>query len=740
MALVKWKFKHYVMVVVMVILLAVLTYALLSTYNTYTEMIIEQQQQHLLIISRAVSKNLDLYLSEQIRDIEILVKTPGFVNEMRGYYEAGEVGGTKEYILSYMLSHYKGLSRIYLLDRYGNEIFRYNQYPFLEEFDEGLLELPRLSDMERNGIGGMFEISPNHYGVSIVNIIYAGDDYLGCVIGLVDMDTLYSQFVSPLDFRESDYLMVKDETGTVIMHPNKEMIGFNYFSDLGDLSADARYQGLEAMLNRQYEFEEGTSIYRSYSGNILPAVEEISAYTRVNLSGTTWFISAVMPISQALQPINQNLSRFALLGVVTFAIVAIAIVIIYSLQKNRQRLTMQTRYLQDINNTLEELHQSKEQVRHYQKLQTIGALAGGIAHEFNNLLTPIMGYCEFLQEQFGPESEYADDLEEIHKAGSRAKEIIEQILPFSRRESDTSGYTAVSVDAIVRDAAKTVRMILPSSIVLEENIQVNGLNVFGSASQLNQVLLNLCTNAYQSMEPDGGTMRLSCVVVSPQQLPEQYRGVDPSGKYVMLTVSDTGCGMCPEIAERVFDPFFTTKEVGEGTGLGLSVVQSIIQSHAGVITLDTEQGKGSRFCLYLPTTNAPVLPKDKKIRSEMEESARVLNILLVDDEQRIVKYLQKRLRGSGYAVQSYTSSEKALTAFHEAPDTWDLVILDYTMPKYKGTELAKQMKKRRPELPVYLITGLVEKEALHMKQTGILDEILIKPLDYNELLRAVQRI
>jgi signal transduction histidine kinase/CheY-like chemotaxis protein len=449
-------------------------------------------------------------------------------------------------------------------------------------------------------------------------------------------------------------------------------------------------------------------------------------------------VSTAMPLSQALRPVNDNLGRFALLLAILFVTMASAAAAIYTLQKKRQRLALQARYLQDINNTLEELHESREQVRHYQKLQTIGALAGGIVHEFNNLLTPIMGYCEFLLEQIGKNSEYAEDLEEIHKAGSRAKEIIEQILPFSRRESDTSGYTAVSVDAILRDAAKTVRMILPSSISFEEDFQDTGINVFGSATQLNQVLLNLCTNAYQAMEQDGGVLRLGCRLVSARELPEQHRA-SASGSYVMLAVEDTGCGMSQEIAEKVFGAFFTTKEIGEGTGLGLSVVQNIVSNHKGFIALETAPGEGSRFHVYLPTTNAPVLPP-AAAKPQREEQTRKLSVLVVDDEARILRYLKKRLQKSGYTVDAHSSPEIALAAFQSAPASWDLAILDYTMPLRKGTELALQMKKQRPELPIILITGLVEKEALQLKREGILSEILIKPLDYQELLQAVKRI
>jgi C4-dicarboxylate-specific signal transduction histidine kinase len=461
----KRKVRNWVAAVAVLLLLAVLTQILATTYTSYTDTIIRQQQQRLLTVARSVSTNLELYLYEQLRDIEIMVRTPGFISEMRNYYETGELDMPKEYVLSYMLAHYMGLSRVYLLDKDGNELFRYTQYPFLENFDESALELGRLSQMKRNGIGGVFEISEHRYGLSLVNIIYAEDEYLGCIVGLVGMDTLYSQFVSPLEFQGTEYLMAMDDQGTIIMHPDSEAIGLNSFAELEKLPAENRPESLSAMLNRQYAYEEGTALYRSLSGE-----DEINAYTKINATGgATFMVSSAMPLSQALRPVNDNLGRFALLLAILFITVASAAATIYTLQKKRQRLALQARYLQDINNTLEELHESREQVRHYQKLQTIGALAGGIVHEFNNLLTPIMGYCEFLLEQMGKDSEYADDLEEIHKAGGRAKEIIKQILPFSRRESDTSGYTAVSVDAILRDAAKTVRMILPSSISLEED-------------------------------------------------------------------------------------------------------------------------------------------------------------------------------------------------------------------------------------------------------------------------------
>ena len=573
-------------------LLSALLFAVYNTYDAYTQMMIAQQQQHLLITARAVSQNLSLYLSEQLRNVEILTQTPGFLTQFHTYYETGDQKGLKEYVLSYMLSQNQGVSRLYLLDQNGDEVFRYNQYPFLESFDESVLHLDQLAEGRQTGLGSAFRISPQHYGLTMVNSITDGSDYLGAVVSVLDMDALYQQYMAPLQGTVD--IIVKNERGTVIMHPESEMLTFNYFRDIQGLDTLPEYESLWDMLQLQYQQEEGAAIYRACSGGILPEREEISAFSRMNLSGTSWYISAVMPYSQVVRMVNENLNRFAFLVTVIFVLIASSILIIYGLQKNRQKLQIETRYLRDMNRTLEELHESREQVRHYQKLQTIGALAGGIVHEFNNLLTPIMGYSEFLKQQLGPENEYYEDIDEIYKAGGRAKEIVDQILPFSRRETDSTQYNVVNLNAVIWDALKMVRMLLPSSVRLVVKPYSGPINIYGSATQIHQVLLNLCTNAYQAMEVTGGTLTVATRRVFQDQLPEQYHPV-AEGEFVRLEVSDTGCGIPPEMLSRIFDPFFTTKAAGDGTGLGLSVVQNILISHGGFIEAESTVGRGSRF-------------------------------------------------------------------------------------------------------------------------------------------------
>ena len=716
-------------------LLSALLFAVYNTYDAYTQMMIAQQQQHLLITARAVSQNLSLYLSEQLRNVEILTQTPGFLTQFHTYYETGDQKGLKEYVLSYMLSQNQGVSRLYLLDQNGDEVFRYNQYPFLESFDESVLHLDQLAEGRQTGLGSAFRISPQHYGLTMVNSITDGSDYLGAVVSVLDMDALYQQYMAPLQGTVD--IIVKNERGTVIMHPESEMLTFNYFRDIQGLDTLPEYESLWDMLQLQYQQEEGAAIYRACSGGILPEREEISAFSRMNLSGTSWYISAVMPYSQVVRMVNENLNRFAFLVTVIFVLIASSILIIYGLQKNRQKLQIEMRYLRDMNRTLEELHESREQVRHYQKLQTIGALAGGIVHEFNNLLTPIMGYSEFLKQQLGPENEYYEDIDEIYKAGGRAKEIVDQILPFSRRETDSTQYNVVNLNAVIWDALKMVRMLLPSSVRLVVKPYSGPINIYGSATQIHQVLLNLCTNAYQAMEASGGTLTVATRRVFQDQLPEQYHPV-AEGEFVRLEVSDTGCGIPPEMLSRIFDPFFTTKAAGDGTGLGLSVVQNILISHGGFIEAESAVGRGSRFLVYLPVTSQ--LPAAAAQEESGGGRTGMGSVLLVDDEVRVVRYFKRRLVHQGYQVDAFTDPEEALNAFRLNPGQWDLLIVDEAMPKLRGTALLQHMKQQNHSLRVILVTGLVGDSAIRLHAERQIDEILTKPVEFEALAEAVARL
>lgn len=731
------KGKQKLATMLVAVLLLFLAYAMQGTYSAYTHMVVQQQQQHLLLISRAVAQNLQLYISEQLRTVSTLTQTPGFADELEKYYESGETAGIKEYIFSYTLSQQQGLSRVYLLDKEGNQIFHYNQYPFLEEFDEEVLQLQKYSTPGVSGIGDVFQISDGHYGLTLVNCIYSGDGHQGTVIGVIDMDVLYKKFVAPLNVDRLGYITVKDKDKNFIMHPEPRMLAFNYDERIPELNTLPQYNSLRRMLDKQYSQEEGTASYDDFSGGILPPEKEICAFSRMNMGGTSWFVSTAMPYSQAVNIENESLRRFGLLAGSIFLILLASGTSIYILQRKRQKLQMETRYLREINSTLEDLHQSREQVRHYQKLMTIGTLAGGIAHEFNNLLTPILGYSEFLMEQMGKKGPFFEDVKEIYLAGNRAKEIVEQILPFSRKETDTVPFTVISIDAVVHDALKMIRLLLPANIVVEEKLKTTGVNVFGNATQIHQVLLNLYTNAYQSIDENGGRLTVRTQRIRGAQLPEGYKELGDTD-FVEILVEDTGCGMSEEVLHQIFNPFFSTKASGEGTGLGLSVVKNILIDHGGFIIVHSQPGSGSSFCVYLPITNMPVA--DVGRIEDIEIRKKGISLVLVDDDEHVLGYMKKRLIHKGYLVDAYTDPEEVLNVMARQPKRWSIAILDYMMPKQKGTTLASRMKTLNPFLKVMLMTGFIEREALQMKSDGYIEEIFVKPVKFDDLTGMIDRI
>lgn len=731
------KGKRRLLAALIIGIISFLVFAMYNTYHAYLYMIVQQQQQHLMLITKAVSQNLELNISEQLRQINILTQTPGFIDAMEEHYKTGETDKIKEYIFSYMLSDQGGPSRMYLLNRNGEQIFHYNQYPFLEKFDESLLNLDSSALESESGIGTVFPISENHYGMTLINSVYGGGDYLGTVVSVMDLEALYEKYVAPLNVGRTGYISVQDEKGTIIMHANPRLLGFNPRQDIRDFDSLKQYDSQRKMITQQYEREEGTAVYDAYANGIVAPEKEISAFSRMNLLGTSWYISAVTPYSLAMAAEVGSLRRFSLLLFSILAVMMTAGFSIYMLSRKRQKLELETRYLKEINSTLEELYQSREEVRHYQKLTTIGTLAGGIAHEFNNLLTPILGYTEFLKEQMGADSEYYQDIEEVHKAGVRAKEIVEQILPFSRKETDTAGYRSINLDTVIRDAAKMIGLIMPSNIQFDGCLDDKNANVFGNATQLHQVLLNLYSNAIHSMEDRGGTLTVNTCRLRMEQLPEEYHGI-AGPEYVEILVEDTGCGMEEEILRQIFNPFFTTKAVGEGTGLGLSVVQDILISHEGFLRVESEPGKGSRFYIYLPVSGG-IVPMQAVVAEAKRESVDGISLLLVDDDERIIRYMKKRLERKGYRVDGYVNPMEALDAIVQNPERWNVAVVDYMMPQLKGTTLAQRMKIQKPDMGIVMVTGLVESDALQMRQAGVVDEILLKPVKFDELTAAIER-
>lgn len=375
------------------------------------------------------------------------------------------------------------------------------------------------------------------------------------------------------------------------------------------------------------------------------------------------------------------------------------------------------------------------QLRQAQKMEAIGTLAGGIAHDFNNILTAILGYTELALNDMRQDSAVWRYLQEVRKAGQRAKTLVQQILTFSRRTEQAR--TPVQLPRLVEEALTLLRASLPSTIAIRHHISQDAGTVLADPTQLHQVLLNLCANAEYAMRETGGLLEIR---LEPVEVDEQVTAQHPellAGPYVRITVTDTGHGMTPDVVERIFEPFFTTKRPGEGTGMGLALVHGIVASHGGVVTVASVVGQGTTFTVYLPRTDYSVRDEAAQEGSLPTGAERVL---FVDDEEVLVRLGQEILLGLGYDVVVCTSSVEALDVFRMAPQRFDLVITDQTMPHMTGEELTLELRRLRLDIPIILCTGFSHIiHAERARELGI-DAFLMKPLAIQELARVIQQV
>jgi CheY-like chemotaxis protein len=368
-------------------------------------------------------------------------------------------------------------------------------------------------------------------------------------------------------------------------------------------------------------------------------------------------------------------------------------------------------------------------------MEAIGTLAGGIAHDFNNILGAIVGYSEMIRDDFPPGSPGIHDINQVLLASHRAKDLVKQILAFSRQ----AGVRTMPIQpaTIIRESIKMLRASLPATIVIKTDIGRNVGNISADPTQLHQIMMNLCTNAFHAMESSGGILKIS---LRNTVLARGDSGLLPNmvpGNYLHLSIEDSGIGMAPEVRKKIFDPFFTTKEVGKGTGLGLSMVYGIIQGYGGSIHCHSTQGKGTIFDMFLPTVDESAGQEVDLVAAAPQGSER---ILLVDDEEILAEMGKKKLQRLGYQVTARTKSVEALAAFLEQPDSFDMVITDQTMAELTGVDLARQILKKRPDMPIILCTGYSSLISAEMAADLGIRGFIMKPLVKNELAELIRKL
>jgi len=382
------------------------------------------------------------------------------------------------------------------------------------------------------------------------------------------------------------------------------------------------------------------------------------------------------------------------------------------------------------------LENERHLVQQAHKLEAVGTLAGGIAHDFNNILWIISGNTELALAEIPAQHPVHTNLKRIEEACQRAHNLVMQILNFSRQSEQE--WKPLKISAVIKETIKLLRASLPTTIEIRQNISAESCLVMADLSQINQALMNLCTNAAHAMRENGGVMAIGLAekVVTPAEA-ESLEGINPV-PHVVLSVADSGCGMTPEVVARIFDPFFSTKAVNEGTGMGLSVVHGIVKAHGGAIGVQSQPGRGTQFNVYLPVfmeTTAQSPPCSDPIVCGQKE-----RVLLVDDENLILEMGQMMLQRLGYEVEVCPHPTEALARFKADPDRYQLVITDQGLPAMTGLSLARELKSIAAAIPIVLCTGFSDTVSDEKEADQVIDAFLMKPIVMGQLAITLRHL
>lgn len=688
-----------------IFMIVLLTVVGIITWHGYRDTIIESQTAQLELVVDTVSDMISFTLDEYVSRLEAaVVKAQQHPNEIPN------------------LSVSDTVVDIWFEDSDGN--FLESRHGVFAESDRKLTET--------NGIEyWQYHNGDRHYLVLKKKV---NDKYV-CLV--TDSEKYYSEIVSDIRVGANGYFVIKSSENVIIMHPVREQWGKDTVNGRLQLYSDKNLElnDLEDLLQAQLTEESAVMDYYSYwwSDPDLPRVHKVSAFQRIKVGDDFWTASAVLDYDDLYKPVSQSFQKLLIFFVLLMGFVILTTVYIFKLLIKNRNSARKIDSLEEINSALEELHRSEETLAHSQRLQLMGTLTGGIAHEFNNFLTPITGYADLIMADSDPESEIYDNALEISEAAEKAKDVVKQISSMSRKNIETV-YDTVDVKNLLEQTLKLVHTNLPKNVKLKSDTETENALILGNATQLQQVLLNISVNAIHAMKEGGGTLTISDEIVTredvakrftDENIPEQWKN------YVLIRISDTGAGMSKDVLERIFDPFFTTKKTGEGTGLGLSIAEQIIRTHKGRITAESEVGKGSEFFIYLPcleqTQNEEQLGWGQRHN---------LNILIADDNRKVLSMLEKDLGSLDMTVKTASKLEDIRRLLDETP--FDVLLIDESLSNGSGVNFCMSIQNRFRNLTRIIMTSSPNKEIIEAKRHKIIDGYIVKPVAASTLMEVIR--
>lgn len=574
-------------VAALVIILAVSAMVLVNLFRHYQQALLDSQKDQLLNISESVANNIVVYLEGFQETAENLAGTTVF-REAEETALRGEDAAMEVFLSEIRMNREQEIEALVYEAVDGAKVSAGS--------DEGFILCRDL------GSGGAFQetaIWSDASGAFYFSLTANTDE--GRLVMYVPLDMVYEKTAAYIQMGENGYVMIKASNGIILMHPVADQIGIDVLADRKALYPDLDYSELEVLIAHQMAGESGVEIYHSYwwADNPPSPVRKASAYVPAYIAGDFLSISAVIDYQDIAGPIERAGGQILLVTILIVAVVLFLLALIVGMSRREIIVARENARLVRINEELEELRRQEEKLAGQQRLQLIGTMTSGIAHEFNNLLTPILGYSTMILSGMTEDDENYEDLREIQGSAEKAKEIIDQITQFSRKNAEKM-MEPIHVTEVIREALVIADAVKPRRITLTYELQEDHDVCLANPVQIHQMVVNLCNNAIQAIGEDAGTVHVEGIAMQPLHNKDTFfRGKEKKWFY-RISVADSGCGMSPEVAEQIFIPFFTTKKPGEGTGLGLAIVQRLVEAHDGYICVHSEEGLGTTFVIYLP--------------------------------------------------------------------------------------------------------------------------------------------
>ena len=697
----RWKLK-LMAVGVLIALSLVVVLAGFRFYSRYREQVIRTEESQLLTMAGIVGNNLDSYLEQQLDEIDLFYSQRGIPEE---WAESNGIKLRTSYFLKKNADIYNWIT---VTEQDGTR-FKYEsgKEAVQESSAEKTMSVaPGNKDQKARITGQEISDRTGWYELYIEKEVSSMSGICTLTFAM-DLKALYEKIVAPVKIGEAGYSTVKDQNMNIIMHHAKNQIGLEAVEGRIQKYPDLDLSSLENWISRQEKEDSGTGVIDTYVWDDpgLKKVRRVIAFQAISIQGERWIINSTLPLQELSGPLESMMTM--MIGVMIPYVLILVVVTVFFL-RNRFLAESQQKeiaYLKEINHGMEMLVQKNNEIRHYQRIQSLGMMASHIAHEFNNYLTPVLIYAELLENDESISSENQEMIHEITKSVDQASNLSKELLAFSRQDTGVR-LELLNFTEEVGNAVSIVRQLAPAAITLKTEITEEPLYVLGRRRMAEHILLNLSKNAFQAMEK---TERKKLLIRL------EAKGND----MICLQVSDTGCGIGDDAMQKIFEPFYTTKGSRQGTGLGLSVVQNMVTSVGGTICVESKAGEGTTFVIEIPQSGPEVEADGRKRLKHVQK------IAIISSEES-AKTWKAAASHSRKTVDLYAHPAALIDRVQKDPSAYDLLIAEYTLPTMNGIELCEVVRRINPEIRLILIAEQRGADFEWYLNNGMIDRFMLK--------------